>query len=77
MIVDLSAPEGHSINDGIEKALHSISYISVDNVAKTILQLGPGISLGKVDVQELPDCPYTPVRQDSTGYSMERESLHR
>ena len=42
MIVDLSAPEGHSINDGIEKALHSISYISEDNVAKTILQLGPG-----------------------------------
>ena len=77
MIVDLSAPEGHSINDGIEKALCSISYISVDNVAKTILQLGPGTSLGKMDAQELPDCPYTPVRQDSTGYSMERESLHR
>ena len=77
MIVDLSAPEGHSVNDGIEKALLSISYISVDNVAKTILLLGPETLLGKMDAQELPDCPYTPVRIDSTGYSMERESLHR
>ena len=52
LIVDLSAPEGHSVNDGIEKALCSLSYISVDNVAKTILQLGPGTLLGKMDVKE-------------------------
>ena len=38
--------------DGIEKALCSLSYISVDNVAKTILQLGPGTLLGKMDVKE-------------------------
>ena len=52
LIVDLSAPEGHSINDSIEKALCSLSYISVDNVAKTILQLGQGTLLGKMDVKE-------------------------
>ena len=52
LIVDLSAPEGHSINDGIEKALCSLSYISVDNVANTILQLGLGTLLGKMDVKE-------------------------
>ena len=52
LIVDLSAPEGHSVNDGIEKALCSLSYISVDKVAKTILQLGPGTLLGKMDVKE-------------------------
>ena len=52
LIVDLSAPEGHSINDGIEKALCSLSYISVDNVANAILQLGPGTLLGKMDVKE-------------------------
>ena len=53
LIVDLPAPEGHSVNDGIEKALCSLSYISVDNVAKTILQLGPGTLLGKMKPSRL------------------------
>ena len=30
LIVDLSAPEGHSINDGISKELASLAYVSVD-----------------------------------------------
>ena len=52
MVVDISAPEGHSVNDGIEKALCSLSYISVDNMANTVLELGPGTLLGKIDIKE-------------------------
>jgi len=52
LIVDLSAPDGHSVNDGIEKALCSLMYISVDRVAETVLQLGPGTLLAKMDIKE-------------------------
>ena len=36
----LISPEWASINDGMDKALASISYISVDNVAEVVLKLG-------------------------------------
>ena len=52
LIVDLSAPEGYSINDFIDKELCSISYISIDHVAEAILHLGQGALLAKADVKE-------------------------
>ena len=52
LIVDLSAPEGFSVNDSIDKELCSISYVSVDNVAEAVLHLGQGALLAKVDVKE-------------------------
>ena len=51
LIVDLSHPSEASINDGIEKALSSIAYVSVDNVAEVITALGQGVFMGKCDVQ--------------------------
>ncbi len=33
LIVDLSSPSGHSVNDGIEKELCSLSYVSVDQLS--------------------------------------------
>ena len=39
-IVNLSAPEEFSVNDGIDKELDSVSYTSVDDIVATILQLG-------------------------------------
>ena len=50
--MDLSAPEGHSVNDFIDKALCSLSYVSVDDVANTVLLLGRGALLAKTDVKE-------------------------
>ena len=38
--MDLSAPEGHSVNDGIPKELCSLGYISVDDVVAQVLKLG-------------------------------------
>ena len=32
LILDLSSPSGHSVNDGIAKELASLSYVSVDEV---------------------------------------------
>ena len=52
LIVDLSAPEGHSVNDFISKELCSLSYISVDDVARAVLQLGKGSLLAKADIKE-------------------------
>jgi len=52
LIVDLSSPEGHSVNDGILKELASLSYISVDDVAAVISRLGRGSLVGKLDIKQ-------------------------
>ena len=50
LIVDLSAPEGGSINDGISKEMSSLSYLSVDQVVARVVSLGPGTLLAKLDI---------------------------
>ena len=42
LIVDLSHPEGKSVNDGIDPELCSLNYVKVDDVALAVWQLGPG-----------------------------------
>ena len=51
LILNLSAPEGHSVNDGIARELCRVKYISVDDVVRKVLQVGPGAWLAKADVQ--------------------------
>lgn len=51
LIVDLSHPAGHSINDGIPKQLCSLSYITIDTAIDHILRFGPGTFLAKMDVK--------------------------
>ena len=51
LIVDLSAPEGHSVNDGISKDLASLSYVFVDDVVNGILEWGRGTLMAKMDIQ--------------------------
>ena len=51
MIVDLSAPEGHSVNDGIEAALCSLQYASVEQAAHMVKQQGRGALLAKMDLK--------------------------
>ena len=64
LIVDLSSPHGRSVNDGIDSELCTLSYISVDDVAKTILALGRGALMVKVDIKNayrlMPVCPDDP-----------------
>ena len=52
LILDLSAPEGCSINDGICSEWCSLLYImSVDDVAAEIVSLGRGAQMAKFDLK--------------------------
>lgn len=51
LITDLSYPERASINDGISPTLCSLSYTSVDKLAKAAQRLSPGALLAKVNIK--------------------------
>ena len=51
LILDLSHPAGHSINDGIEKPACSLTYIIVDEVVQKVLLPGRGCQLAKIDIE--------------------------
>ena len=53
LIVDLSSPLDHSINDGISRERSSLSYTSVDHLAALIVSEGRGSFLEKADVKEV------------------------
>lgn len=50
LITDLSSPKGGSVNDGIDPALCSVSYASVDEAVRCIRRLGRGTMLAKFDI---------------------------
>ena len=52
MIVDLSAPDGFSVNDGLRGDLCSLTYASVDKAVELILHLGQGTQLVKMDLKD-------------------------
>ena len=52
MIVDLSSPQGASINDGISSEVASLQYTSVDHLASLVAAEGKGSYLVKADIQE-------------------------
>lgn len=51
LIVDLSSPEGNSVNDGISQELCTLSYISVDDAVQIVQKKGRGTLLAKVDIR--------------------------
>ena len=53
LIVDMSAPEGASINDGISESVCSLSYPTVDDAVHSITSRGQGalLALGKIDIK--------------------------
>ena len=51
MLVDLSYPKHHSVNDGIPKHLCSLMYVTVDNAIAIILESGPNALLAKADIK--------------------------
>ena len=51
MILDLSSPEGSSVNDGVDPALCSLTYPSVRDTIAEIARLRKGALLAKVDVK--------------------------
>ena len=51
LIVDLSYPAGASINDGIESALCSLRYSSVDDAVRRLLAKDPCSFMAKIDIE--------------------------
>ena len=51
MILDLSSPDGHSVNDGIRKDNFTVQYMKVDDIIDGIVLLGRGTLLAKFDVK--------------------------
>ena len=52
MIVDLSAPRGMSVNDGIDSELLSLSYATIDQLVALVVSEGKGAFLVKADIQK-------------------------
>ena len=44
-------PPGTSVNDGIDPAFCSLSYVTVDRIARMVAALGKGALMAKVDVE--------------------------
>ena len=45
LILYLSSPEGHDVNDGIRKDHFSVQCVTVDNVVDGIMSFGRGVLL--------------------------------
>ena len=52
LIVDLSSPEGSSMNEGIDPLSCSMSYVSVQDAMMEISLLGKGALMAKFDVKD-------------------------
>lgn len=51
LIVDLSSPDGASVNDFIDPELCSLSYASVEDAAAFVFKAGRGAMLAKLDIK--------------------------
>ena len=51
LIVDMSSPEGCSVNDGISPTLSSLEYIHIQDVIRKIVSLGQNASMAKIDIK--------------------------
>ncbi len=51
LIVDLSSPEGASVNDGIDRQRTTLSYVGVKDAAEGIRSFNTGTLLAKLDVK--------------------------
>ena len=51
LILDLSFPCGHSVNDGINKEEFTLTYSKVSDAISLIIKAGRGALMGKVDIK--------------------------
>ena len=68
LIVDLSHPKGASVNDGIDPALCSLVYTSVDEAVDRIIQRGHKALLAKLDIARSPVGGHDLERADPCGH---------
>ena len=65
LIVDLSAPCGASVNDGISPSLCSLDYASVDQAARLVARCGKGALMAKTDLRSA--YRHVPVHSSDRG----------
>jgi len=51
LIIDLSSPSGHSVNDGIDAEAWSLQYIKIDDIISMLTKFGKGALLAKFDIE--------------------------
>ena len=71
LIVDLSFPEGHSINDGIAQDVTSIQYAQLEDAVQMVRVLGRGTLLAKVDLKSA--YQVVPVHRDDWSLAIQWE----
>ena len=52
LILDLSAPEGSSINDEVSTKLCSLHYVKVEDAAREVMNQGYNAWMAKIDVSQ-------------------------
>ena len=72
-ILDLSLPDGSSVNDRIQPELCSLAYVSVDDAARASARAGQGALLAKIDCL-LPGLS-PPRGQATPGHGLGRRSF--
>ena len=78
LILDLSAPTGGSVNDGISKEECSLQYTSVSEVVAKCVQLGAGTLMGKMDIQQAYwNFLVAPEDRHLLGIKWQGKSVHR
>ena len=78
LIVDMSSPEGGSVNDGIPEELCSLSYVGIKDAARAIQDRGRGAVMAKVDVKSAyRNIPVHPEDRWMMGMMWEGGVVHR
>ena len=52
VIVDLSSPSNHAVNDQLHREWSHVAYASVDDAALLLHALGPGAQMAKLDIRD-------------------------
>lgn len=69
VVLDLSSPHGHSVNDGITKEDYSVSYSSFDDAVEMVKRLGRNCYMAKLDIKHaFRLCPVHPSDWHLLGY---------
>ncbi len=72
LILDLSSPKGHSLNDGIDHSLCSLKYAAIDQAIRLLSTFGTRCSLAKFDLASAyRRVPVHPLDQPLLGLTWE------
>ena len=75
LILDLSSPDGHSVNDDIRKDPFTVQYMKIDDIIDRIMSLVQGTLLAKFDVESAyHNIPIHP--NDCYLFSMQWQGYH-